>query len=54
MTEAGYRNMTRSVLDLASRVCAGRLVSLLEGGYALDALARSVQAHVEELRSAKP
>ena len=54
VTEAGYRAMTRSVLDFASRMSDGKLVSLLEGGYALDALARSVEVHVEELRDAQP
>jgi acetoin utilization deacetylase AcuC-like enzyme len=32
----------------------GRLVSCLEGGYNLDALAESVQVHLEELLAAGP
>ncbi len=49
LTEAGYQAMTRIVMDVAARHASGRVVSLLEGGYALDALARSVAAHVRTL-----
>jgi acetoin utilization deacetylase AcuC-like enzyme len=41
--------LTRQVLDVAKTHCAGRLVSCLEGGYNLEVLAESVQAHLEEL-----
>jgi acetoin utilization deacetylase AcuC-like enzyme len=34
---------------VANRHAKGRLVSCLEGGYNLDALARSVEAHVRVL-----
>jgi acetoin utilization deacetylase AcuC-like enzyme len=37
------------VRDVAERFCEGRLVSLLEGGYNLEALARSVQRHLQTL-----
>ncbi len=50
LTEEAYRVMTRGLLDLARDRCAGRVVSLLEGGYSLSGLARSVEAHVGELR----
>jgi len=49
LTEAGYASMTRIVRDLADRHCRGRIVSMLEGGYALPALGRSVEAHIGEL-----
>jgi len=52
LTTEAFGEMTRSVLDLARRTCGGRLVSLLEGGYDLDALAASVEAHVGALREA--
>lgn len=52
LTTAAYRTMTESVLELARKCCGGRVVSLLEGGYALDALADSVEAHVGALVSA--
>ena len=41
--------MTRQAKSLADSLCQGRLVSLLEGGYNLNALADSVEAHVGEL-----
>jgi acetoin utilization deacetylase AcuC-like enzyme len=44
-----FVELTRQVLDVTKTHCGGRLVSCLEGGYNLDALAESVQAHLEEL-----
>lgn len=41
--------LTRAIRDLADGTCAGRVVSVLEGGYDLAALAESVAAHAEEL-----
>jgi acetoin utilization deacetylase AcuC-like enzyme len=41
--------MTRQIMDVARSCCEGRVVSVLEGGYELDALADSAQAHVEAL-----
>jgi acetoin utilization deacetylase AcuC-like enzyme len=41
--------LTQQVLDVARTHAGGRLVSCLEGGYNLEALAESVQAHLEEL-----
>lgn len=49
LSEEGYRRMTRRVLELAERTAAGRVVSVLEGGYDLEALAASAEAHVGEL-----
>jgi acetoin utilization deacetylase AcuC-like enzyme len=34
---------------LAEKFAGGRMVSLLEGGYDLEALALSVEAHIQEL-----
>ncbi len=45
-TAAGYAAMTRIVCELAETLCGGRLISALEGGYDLQGLAESVQAHV--------
>jgi acetoin utilization deacetylase AcuC-like enzyme len=45
-TEADFVWITQAICDLAARVCGGRVVSSLEGGYDLDALAASVGAHV--------
>jgi acetoin utilization deacetylase AcuC-like enzyme len=44
-----FAELTRLVLQVADTHCQGRLVSCLEGGYDLEALAESVQAHLEEL-----
>jgi acetoin utilization deacetylase AcuC-like enzyme len=41
--------MTRAVLDVAKLHAGGRVVSCLEGGYNLDVLGESVQAHLEVL-----
>ncbi|MCK5558637.1 MAG: histone deacetylase, partial [Candidatus Hydrogenedentes bacterium] len=49
MTTDGFAEMTRKVKALAEETCGGRLVSALEGGYDLDALAESVVAHVAVL-----
>lgn len=44
-----FRQMTRMLTEVADDCCGGRLVSVLEGGYDLDALASSVRAHVDVL-----
>jgi acetoin utilization deacetylase AcuC-like enzyme len=44
-----FSDLTRKVLDVARTHAAGRLVSCLEGGYNLEVLAESVQAHLEVL-----
>jgi acetoin utilization deacetylase AcuC-like enzyme len=46
VTEAGFGELTRQVRGIADDVCRGRIVSCLEGGYNLPALARSVEAHL--------
>ena len=49
VSTAGFAAMTESLLDVADRHAGGRLVSVLEGGYDLDALADGVSAHVGAL-----
>jgi acetoin utilization deacetylase AcuC-like enzyme len=49
LVEEDYAWVTRKLLDVAGERCGGRLVSLLEGGYDLTALSRSVAAHVQAL-----
>ncbi len=44
-----FRWITRLIVDAANRHARGRVVSTLEGGYDLAALARSVAAHLEVL-----
>ena len=49
LVEADYEWITRRLVDVARRHCQGRIVSCLEGGYALSALARSVVTHLRVL-----
>jgi acetoin utilization deacetylase AcuC-like enzyme len=49
LTEAGYADLTNMVAAIARRYAQGRLLSCLEGGYNLTALARSVDAHLQAL-----
>ena len=49
LTEADFAWLTVELCGLAEELCGGRLVSLLEGGYDLDALASSVATHVRAL-----
>jgi len=49
LEEQDFGEITKRLMDIADRCCEGRIVSLLEGGYNLDALARSVAAHVKAL-----
>ena len=49
LVEADYEWITTMLKDVAARHAQGRIVSCLEGGYALSALARSVVAHVRVL-----
>ena len=49
LVEADYAWITRRLMDIAQRHCQGRIVSCLEGGYALSALGRSVAAHLRVL-----
>ncbi len=49
LQDEDYRWVTQQGLDIARRHAQGRAVSLLEGGYELDALARSAAQHVAAL-----
>jgi acetoin utilization deacetylase AcuC-like enzyme len=49
LVEADYEWITRRIKEVADRHAEGRIVSCLEGGYALGALARSVAAHLRVL-----
>ncbi|MEQ8666229.1 MAG: histone deacetylase family protein [Rhodospirillales bacterium] len=49
---ADYRWVTGEILGVAGRVCEGRVVSSLEGGYDLTALAESAGEHVRALMAA--
>lgn len=49
LTEQDYVWLTEAIQEVAQRHAKGRIVSCLEGGYSMDALARSVEAHVRVL-----
>jgi len=49
LVEADYEWITMRIKDVADRHAKGRIVSCLEGGYNLSALARSVAAHLRVL-----
>lgn len=49
VTEEGYRVMTQLVLDYAHQVGTTKILSVLEGGYHLEALSTSVEAHLRTL-----
>lgn len=49
LVEQDYAWMTRVIKDVARRHSKGRIVSCLEGGYVMNALSRSVEAHLRVL-----
>ena len=49
LTEQDYTWITQRIKDVARRFSKGRIVSCLEGGYMMDPLARSVEAHIRVL-----
>ena len=49
LVEDDYRWVTQFIVSIANQYAQGRVVSTLEGGYDLDALARSVTAHLGAL-----
>jgi acetoin utilization deacetylase AcuC-like enzyme len=49
LTEAGFRRLSAAVTATAERWSGGRVLSFLEGGFDLQALANCARIHVEEL-----
>lgn len=49
VTATGFAGMTRILADLATELCGGRLVLVLEGGYNLQGLADGVLASLHEM-----
>jgi acetoin utilization deacetylase AcuC-like enzyme len=49
LVEADFAWATQKIMDVAERCAQGRVVSLLEGGYDLQALANSCAAHIAAL-----
>jgi acetoin utilization deacetylase AcuC-like enzyme len=49
LVEADYTWVTQKLIEIADASASGRIVSMLEGGYDLQGLARSAAAHVTAL-----
>ena len=49
LVEDDYRWLSEELVKIAGESCNGRIISTLEGGYNLKALAASVAAHVSAL-----
>lgn len=52
LTDQDFTDLTRAVMKMADEHAAGRVVSVLEGGYALGGLASAAVAHVRALMNA--
>ena len=50
-SDSDYQWVTEQIVAVADKYSEGRIVSSLEGGYQLDALARSVEIHIKSLLS---
>jgi acetoin utilization deacetylase AcuC-like enzyme len=53
LLEPDFAWITEQLLEVAAKHCGGKLVSSLEGGYDLDALAASTAIHVQTLMGAE-
>jgi len=51
LEDADYHWITDQLCDIADDCCGGRVASILEGGYDLEALAGASRAHVQALAS---
>lgn len=49
LTEESFSKFTTMIRDRAESLCQGKIVSILEGGYNLAALGRSVESHLKVL-----
>ena len=49
LTDEDFADLTRMLLDFAAGPCAGRVVSVLEGGYNLSGLGSAAKAHMTQL-----
>jgi acetoin utilization deacetylase AcuC-like enzyme len=49
LLEKDFAWVTKQMMQVADKHAQGRVISCLEGGYELDALARSASSHVKAL-----
>ena len=48
-----YYTLTKRIMELAKKICGEKIVSILEGGYDLNALKESVDYHIKSLTEDK-
>jgi acetoin utilization deacetylase AcuC-like enzyme len=51
LEDSDFQEMTKEVMGLAERHASARVVSVLEGGYNLDALGETARVHIAALSS---
>ena len=49
LLDEDFVEMTKTVKQWANELCAGRIVSCLEGGYNLETLGETARSHIGEL-----
>lgn len=49
VTNEGFKTMTKIIMDIAKKHCGNKIVSVLEGGYNLKTLSKTVATHLEIL-----
>ena len=49
LTDQDFYDLTKFILDLADEYANGNVISILEGGYNLNGLAKASAAHVQAL-----
>lgn len=49
VTDEGFKTLTKITMDIAEKYCNNKIVSVLEGGYNLRALPKTIAAHLEVL-----
>jgi acetoin utilization deacetylase AcuC-like enzyme len=49
LTDSDFADLTVLMAEIAAQYCDSRLVSVLEGGYNLEGLARAAETHVRTL-----
>lgn len=54
LNESDYYYVTDKIVNFAENTCKGRVISTLEGGYHLNALAQSYLKHLEAMREPTP
>lgn len=51
LSDDDYAYLTKLINDISNKYCDGRIISVLEGGYDVDAISRSALLHVKQLQS---